>query len=170
LIIHFKKEDLQNPDNAVKLGLPVMEKYQILKLVADLAEKEFNRNWTRYSIMLYANIGLLVSLAMTMVINRFWTNVIPSAIGMTVSIAWLKINWLSYEHTRRWQEDMAELVKRDKALREWTKGEDLVRVPWCFSDSKAQLYINMVPYAFVVVWTTIFLFSLCVLVWNLWAN
>jgi hypothetical protein len=170
LIVHFKKEDLQNPENAVKLGFPVMEKCEMLKLISDLAEKEFNRNWTRYSIMLYANIGLLVSLAMTMVIDRLWTNAIPSVIGMTVSIAWLRINWLSYQHTRRWHEDMAALVERDKALHEWVKGEDLVRVPWCFSNSQAQFYIDMVPYAFVVLWTTVFLFSLCVLAWNLWSN
>jgi hypothetical protein len=170
LIIHFKKDDLQTPGNAVKLGFPVLEKWEILRLVADLAEKEFNRNWTRYSIMLYANIGLLVSLAMTMVINKFWTNAIPSAIGIALSIAWLRMNSLSYQHTSRWYKDMAAVVKRDKPLHEWLKGEDVVRVPWCFSNTQAQFYIDLVPYAFLVVWTIVFLFSICMLGWDFWTN
>ena len=170
MIVVFKKDDLEKPEHLVNLGVPVMEKFEILKLVADQAEKEFNRNWARYSILLYANIGLLVSLSMTMAMNALWTSAIPSAIGMTVSIAWVRINLLSHHHTRQWQADVTAQVEADKTLHEWFKGKDLLGAPWCFSSTRAQFYIDLVPYAFLVVWAMVFLSCLFALLFGLWRH
>jgi hypothetical protein len=157
LIVLFKKEDLGKSGDSVNLGIPVMEKLEILKMSAEAAEKEASTSWRRYAMMLYASIGLLLVLLLTLKVTKFWTISIPALIGILVSFAWLKINALSSRNAQRWQADVAATIESDKTLQEWVTEKGLPVSSGSFPDKKVQFYFNLLPHAFLGLWAFVFL-------------
>lgn len=166
MIVLFKKEDLQEPSRGVNLGIPVMEKLEILKVVADMAEKESGRTWTRYAMMLYASIGLLGILLLTLKIGMFWVSAVPALIGTAVAVAWLKTNSFWGSYAQGWQTDMEKLVKSDPTLYEWVKATNLPDIRRFFESRKSRLYFNLLPNAFLGVWFFVFLAVMVSVLWR----
>jgi hypothetical protein len=157
LIVLFKKEDLQKSGQLVKLGLPVMEKLEILKLSAEVAEKESTKSWQRFAMMLYASIALVAILLFTIKSDIFWMNVIPALIGIIVSIGWLKINALSSYTTERWHADLEAVIAGDEVLKASVQGEGPGQSRPSFSSKSAPFYVNLLPNAFLGLWAFVFL-------------
>jgi len=157
LIVLFKKEDLQKSGQLVKLGLPVMEKLEILKLSAEVAEKESTKSWQRFAMMLYASIALVAILLFTMKSDIFWMNVIPALIGIIVSIAWLKINAFSSYTTERWHADLEAVIAGDPALKASVQERSPGESRQSFSSKSAPFYVNLLPNAFLGLWAFVFL-------------
>ena len=166
VIVLFKKEDLEEPRRSVNLGIPVMEKLEILKVVADMAEKESARTWTRYAMMLYASIGLLATLFLTLKVGMLWVAAVPSVIGIIVSIAWLKINAFSGSYTKRLHGDMEALVKSDETLQEWVRATNLPEIRQPFASRKTRFYFNLLPNAFLGIWSFILFAALTSGLWR----
>jgi len=130
-----------------------MDKMQIMRVLIDLAEKESDRFWTRYQTILYANTGLIAILSLIWSISFSLLLIIPSALGVITSIAWLKINAVSHFYEHRWHRDMEELIKSDDMLSEWVRGRNRPRIP---RPHKSGLCLfNLVPFAFLSFWVVI---------------
>lgn len=157
MIVLFKKEDLQKSGHLVNLGLPVMEKLEILKLSAEVAEKESTKSWQRFAMMLYASIGLVVILLFTIKSDIFWMNAVPALIGIIVSIAWLKINALSSYTTERWHADLEAVMATDPALKTAVQGGSPEQSRPSLSRKRTPFYVNLLPNGFLGLWAFVFL-------------
>ena len=157
MIVLFKKEDLQKSGQLVKLGLPVMEKLEILKLSAEVAEKESTKSWHRFGMMLYASIALVAILLLTIKNNIFWMNAVPALIGIIVSIAWLKINALSSYTTQRWHAELEAVMATDPALKTAVQEGSPGQSRPSFSAKRAPFYVNLIPNTFLGLWAFVFL-------------
>ena len=136
------------------------DKLEVLKLVSDLAERESDRSWVRYSMMLYANTGILAILTYALQSQR-WINVaLPSFMGVIMSYAWLKTNGASYYYEHRWHADMEAIIKSDKTLRTWVKGRNSPRIAKPFRNRSGMFYFNIVPTCFLLFWLTVLTVSM----------
>ena len=137
-----------------------------IKLVVELAEKESNRSWARYSVMFFASIGVLAVQLLIARSGLSWINAIPCLVGMVASIVWIKLNKFSRYYENRWNADIEAIIASDKTLFEWVRGRNLPRIRPCFSSKTALFYNNLVPYAFLLLWAAVFLSVVVSVVWG----
>jgi hypothetical protein len=132
-----------------------VDKLEILKVLVELAEKESNRSWVRYSMMLYSSTGLLAVLSVTVSDGLSLISLLPSVSGIVIAIAWLRINILSYYYEHRWHADIEALIESDETFRQWIRGRNQPRIPRPLRSRSALAYFNTVPAAFLVLWASV---------------
>lgn len=96
------------------------DKIEILKLVLDSAEKEADRMWLRYSVMLTANAGLIALLSFQLDQPTILAWII-SLLGIILSIAWYYLIVLSYYYERRWFADAQAIIESNELLRKYLR-------------------------------------------------
>ncbi len=100
------------------------DKLEILKLVADLAERETDRTWRRTGTMLTVNAGLLV--LVTVAIEKKVPVIVlfVGIFGIILSILWHKIAVMSKFYEKRWHKNMEAIIKSDDTLKQWVTGRN----------------------------------------------
>jgi len=131
------------------------DKFEILKMLTDLAENESDRCWARFHMLLLVNTGLVAALSFSLTGASRLLAVGLSLLGITCSWAWLKINVLSDYYEHRWYADVDEVIKSDETLSEWVRGRIQPRIPKPFRNRGGWFYFNMVPKAFLILWVLV---------------
>lgn len=126
------------------------EKVDLLKLLIDTGEKESDRSWTRYSVMLYANTGLVAIVSLAATIKAPAIAILPSVLGLWCSIVWFRMGRLSYYYTHRWHADVMSLVASDEFLSEYVRARNNPRI-----DRPGSRFVrwSTVPVSFSITWT-----------------
>jgi uncharacterized membrane protein YbhN (UPF0104 family) len=106
-----------------------MEKLELLKFVADLAERETDRTWRRATVMTTINAGLFVLVSVAIQNNIRWLVSIVSAFGVILAIVWYGITVISKFFEARWHKDMDAIVASDNELAEFVRGRSDPRIP-----------------------------------------
>jgi len=101
-------------------------KLQMLQLVSDIAERESDRTWRRFAILITIN-GALVALV-SIISPEFSkaTRLVAGIFGLVVSFAWYKMVPISKYYEQRWQEDMKYIISSDPVLADVIKARDSV--------------------------------------------
>jgi hypothetical protein len=123
---------------------------EVFKILVELAEKESDRMWTRYTVMLYCNTALMAALSAAVALRSPWATLGPSIIGTVVTTAWIQIHRMSYFHQNRWIADMVALADEEPILARYIRGHTNPRVKPPLKEIKA-LALS-VPAAFMAVW------------------
>jgi hypothetical protein len=139
-------------------GVPKVDrdKLDLLKLVVDAAEKETDRTWIRYSIMLYSNTGLVAVLSVVATLKTPIAIVPLAVLGISISIAWMRVYRMSEYYQRRWNADAKALIEGDPFMAEWVRARsNVTRVRKPF---KGGIYFAMqlVPASFIGIWVAAF--------------
>lgn|GEM_PF-2949191 len=126
----------------------------LFKVLTDLALKESDLLWTRFSAMLYASTGLvgILSFALEKQLKSIaWGCTI---LGLIFSLVWVQIMRLSSYYYQRWQMDADYVVNSDDKLRETIRGRINPRIkpPTKWSASR---YAMMLPISFAIAWIAI---------------
>jgi len=134
-----------------------MTKMEILKVVVDLAEKESDRGWTRYSMMLYSSSAMVGILAFAANPQSNFPNILASTFGLSIAVVWLFVNRASRFYERRWHLDFDAIVNSDRTLSKWVRGRIEPRLHWPLGDKSGTFFFNMLPVAFLILWVSILL-------------
>ncbi|HEX8682951.1 MAG TPA: hypothetical protein VF707_11595 [Ardenticatenaceae bacterium] len=145
---------MQSSKSDVPATMTEINKFEVLKLLVELAEKESDRSWVRYSMMLYASTGLTAILSFAASSATPILSVAPAVAGIVIAIVWVRMNTLSYYYEHRWHADIEEVVKSEPLLTQWIRGRNNPRIARPYRKSKFPFgfYANMVPVAFLVLW------------------
>lgn len=134
----------------------MVDKISILTLLTNLAIKEAELMWTRYTTMLYASTALVGILSFALKEHLFSVVIGCALIGVVFSVIWLQMIRLSQFYYKRWQLDADELIKNDDNLQNLIRGRIDPRisppVKWTASE-----YAMIVPMAFFVGWIFVLL-------------
>jgi L-amino acid N-acyltransferase YncA len=148
-VVPLRERDRQDLQKDVRLDL--------LRLAVDLSERESDRFWTRYSMMLYANTGLLGIIAYSISTPNCWLATLVSLVGIPLSISWFCLIKLSYFYDHRWHADMEALIRSSPAIRKWLRGRILPRIKRPFRRTLPLIEIS--PVVFLIFWLVILVLS-----------
>jgi hypothetical protein len=123
----------------------------LLALLTDLALKEAELLWTRFSAMLYVSTGLIGVLSFAL--ERQLKSIALGCVilGFIFAIVWVQMLRLSSYYYQRWEMDADYLVSKDEKLSEFMRGRVNPRLkqPGKWTASK---YATMLPVSFAVAW------------------
>ena len=127
------------------------DKISVLTLLFNLAMKEAELMWIRYTTMLYASTGLVGILSFAFKEEQIFIVMGCAVVGIVFSIVWLQIIQASQFYYKRWIIDADELIKSDDEFRSLIRGRIKPRIP---SPTKwvASKYAMIVPVIFFVIW------------------
>ena len=135
-----------------------LPKMEILKLLADIAEREADRMWTRYMSFFYINTALIGIITIAPELNRVLIAGFFAPLGFVTSVAWLKIIPLSFFYQDRWIRDMKVLIDSDATLRLWIMARgDTPRTPRPPGSMPSLQRLG--PLAFLVAWIAIAVYA-----------
>jgi hypothetical protein len=109
--------------------LSITNKIGILKILTDLALKEAELLWKRYSTMLIASTGLVGILTFSLKEKLIQLTIGCSLMGIIFAITWLYIIKLSQFYYNRWQFDADDLIRNDINLSKIVRGRIDSQVP-----------------------------------------
>jgi hypothetical protein len=91
---------------------------RLIIFTAELGEKEADRLWKRYGIMLTLNAGLIAIVSYTFSQSLYLLTAFIGFFGVFLSIFWYRIAAFSQFYEARWRSDMAALIDEDPYFRE----------------------------------------------------
>ena len=139
--------------------IDISEKLNVLKILTELALKEADLIWTRYTAMLYTSTGLIG--IMTFSLEKQpnpsgirWLSLGCAIIGFIISIVWIQIFRLSRHYYLRWQEDADHLISTDENLKQMIRGRinPRTKIP---SKITASQFGMMIPIVFAIGWVLV---------------
>lgn len=135
------------------------DKIQLLGVLTELALKEAELIWVRYTTMLYASTGLVGILAFSIEKGFNFVTLCTSLIGLALAIVWFQMIKLSGFYYQRWQKDADFLVSSDEELKNIVRGRISPRIiaPQGWAASQ---YGMIVPIVFSVGWLLVLLDAL----------
>lgn len=148
-----RPKSIPSQENTLKLELS--EKLSLLEMLTELALKEADLIWTRYTAMLYTSTGLMgimtFSLENQSSSNIRWLSLGCAVIGFVIAIVWMQIFRLSRYYYSRWQEDADYIVLSDENIKQVVRGRINPRIK---SPSKltASQYGMLIPIMFAIGW------------------
>lgn len=92
------------------------QRLALVSLTADLGEQEADRFWSRYTVMLTLNGGLIAIASFTLSngLNKFTAGI--AALGLALTAVWYRIMSLSQFYEERWRKDLAAIINGDDVL------------------------------------------------------
>ncbi len=99
----------------------MIDKLKLLELTSNLAERESDRTWRRFSIFLTMNGALIALVAIARDGLGPFGAAMSSTLGLALAVIWYKVIVISKYYERRWHEDMLAIIKSDEELTEWIK-------------------------------------------------
>ena len=97
-------------------------KIRILELVSFLAEKESDRTWSRFSILLSINAGIIALTGFLLDKYDYLGLITGGIFGLILSIVWYKIIPISKYYENRWHQDMIVIIRSDPSLEKFITG------------------------------------------------
>ena len=142
---------------------------EILKLVSELAEKESDRFWTRYSTMLYATTVLVGIVSFSPSNYIIYILLLCSILGCVISFVWLiMVKWGLY-YQDRWIFDQKKIIESNIEFKEFIKGRDEdfsrssnARLSKPYGLDPRLLY-KILPVSFFIIWVSLGSFSIYVI-------
>jgi hypothetical protein len=138
------------------------DKFELLKLVSDLSEKESDRTWKRYNTMLTANTFLLSAITLFGKELDPILKVVLGLLGIFIASIWIKISLLSKKYEKRWHNDMDELIANDNYFKAHIKGRQDKTLLNSEQKSKptatrksSSYFSRLVSWGFILVWMSI---------------
>lgn len=134
------------------------QKIQILGILKDLATKEADLIWRRYSIMLYSSTALIAIAILSFEQRTFAGILVSASTGVLFSLTWIGVHWRSKFYYLRWQTDADAIVQNDDVLESMIRGRirPRIRIPQVHASQIALV----IPIAFLLIWTSIILILL----------
>lgn len=93
---------------------------RLLQILADVSEKEADRMWQRFSVMIAANTALLVTVTWAARVRI--ALIVVSISGFMLSVTLLMMMRLSKYYIERWHLDIEALVRDDLWIKLYFKG------------------------------------------------
>lgn len=103
------------------------DKFEMLKLVSDLAEHETDRTWGRTMAIMTANAGLFVLVSVAIQKDLQPLVVAVAAVGVLLAILWYCIATISKHYEERWHKDMEAIILEDDDLTKFVRGRNKPR-------------------------------------------
>jgi ABC-type anion transport system duplicated permease subunit len=123
----------------------------LLVMLTDLANKEADLLWTRYSAMLYASTGLVGILSFALEQQLKSIAVGCAILGLIFALVWIQLIRLSSYYYQRWQMDADYLVSKDEKLSEIVRGRINPRLKQPVKGT-ASKYAMVLPISFAIAW------------------
>jgi hypothetical protein len=137
-------------------GMPQLnkDKFELLRYVTELAEKESDRAWVRYNVMLTITGGIFVLLTFAWGTHNPLIVAAVTILGVFISYTWYQINRWSYYYEHRWHADMEEIIRSERFLSEWVRGRTASRIE---RPGKAGWpFFHWLPRILLVFWSILF--------------
>lgn len=131
--------------------MTLQDKIAILQLLEDMALKEANLIWRRFSTMLYASTGLFAIFAFSVKQNMDAVALGCAVFGVILSVCWFQIICVSNFYYERWQCDADYIVSEDGELSSIIRGRSSPRTPTT-PIIHASKYSLVVPITFLIGW------------------
>lgn len=90
---------------------------RLIELTAGLGEQEADRAWTRYSIMIAINGGLVAISSYVLDKDLMGFQAAIALLGVVLCIFWFRIAAFSQFYEERWRTDMSALINENSMLR-----------------------------------------------------
>jgi len=130
------------------------DKIELLQILTELALREAELMWTRYSTMLYASTGLTGIVAFAVEQQSRPIRLGCAIIGLVLALVWIQMIRLSGYYYQRWQMDADHLVSSDESLKQVVRGRINPRLSppskWAASE-----YGMVIPILFATGWVLI---------------
>ncbi len=94
---------------------------RLIELTAELGEREADRLWTRYSLMLTLNAGLMAVISYALSQSLYLITSALGLFGMILAVLFYRIVAFSQFYESRWRKDMSELINGDSLYREFLR-------------------------------------------------
>jgi len=142
----------QDVEKKIVLGFSTENRISILQMVTNLASQESDRFWTRFSMLLYANTGILAIFQFTS--PQDTTRIVVAFFGLLLSFMWLIWNRQSSFYNMVWLKDHEAILSHDKELAALITGIASKRITPPFSGVFTEKYKiwNLPVYVFVLLW------------------
>lgn len=116
-IVHSDEPlDLQGDKLSENLDVGDDLRLRLIIFTAELGEKEADRAWKRYGIMLNLNAGLIAIVSYTFSQSLYVLTAFIGFFGIFLAIFWYRIVTFSQFYESRWRSDMAALINEDPYL------------------------------------------------------
>ncbi|MFB6343523.1 hypothetical protein ACE1ET_17495 [Saccharicrinis sp. FJH62] len=129
------------------------DKFQILQLLVDISEKESDRTWKRYSIMLTINSALISFFTFSGTELDLYVKIAFCLFGIFFSVIWRYIIIISKYYEKRWHLDIEALIGEDEMLNKYIKARPAksARIPKPIKLSSTGLS-KLIPIGFIILW------------------
>jgi len=146
-----KKEASVNMEGNIGL----VYKFEILKTLLDITEKESDRFWQRARLLITINSALM-ALAISLVsISDMYVVIILSLFGIMSSLAWIQILRTGKYYASRWRADAKYLIDGDPVLANYFHAaakKPRIKRPF---GPKSSMCIMIMAYVSILFWISI---------------
>ena len=131
-------------------------KLKLLEIVSNLAERESDRTWRRFSIMLIINTGLMALVSLSGDKFLYIDSILGGILGVILSVVWFQMITLSTFYEKRWHADMIEIIESDPEIQRFVRGrsDETCRINRP-TERSASSYARILPISLGILWVLI---------------
>lgn len=124
-------------------------KLKLLDIVANFAERESDRTWRRFSIMLIINTCLIALVSISGDKFFYIDSLLGGILGFILSVVWFQMITLSTFYEKRWHADMIEIQRFVRG-----RSDETCRINRP-TERSASSYARILPISMGILWVLI---------------